>query len=112
MYLKLNINSESSESSLEPVSPFPWTLHEHFGLTGVEFACGIAYCVAWTIDLERRSIRACVAPVAAPVDKRMTTVEGLGTKNCPRPVQVASSEIGVRSAATVSSARSFTLPHS
>jgi aerobic-type carbon monoxide dehydrogenase small subunit (CoxS/CutS family) len=72
-----------------------WALREQFALTGTKYGCGIAQCGACTVHLDGKPVRACVTPVSAAVGKRITTIEGLGARDAPHPVQVAWTEIGV-----------------
>ena len=95
MTLNLNVNGTSRELAVEPDMPLLWALREQFALTGTKYGCGIAQCGACTVHLDGKPVRSCVTPVAAAVGKRVTTIEGLGTKEEPHPVQVAWTEIGV-----------------
>jgi aerobic-type carbon monoxide dehydrogenase small subunit (CoxS/CutS family) len=95
MSLKLNVNGRSRELDVEPDLPLLWALREQFALTGTKYGCGIAQCGACTVHLDGKPVRACVTPVSAAVGKRITTIEGLGTRDSPHPVQLAWTEIGV-----------------
>jgi aerobic-type carbon monoxide dehydrogenase small subunit (CoxS/CutS family) len=95
MSLKLNVNGRSRELDVEPDLPLLWALREQFALTGTKYGCGIAQCGACTVHLDGKPVRACVTPVSAAVGKRITTIEGLGARDAPHPVQVAWTEIGV-----------------
>jgi aerobic-type carbon monoxide dehydrogenase small subunit (CoxS/CutS family) len=95
MSVKLNVNGRSRELDVEPDLPLLWALREQFALTGTKYGCGIAQCGACTVHLDGKPVRACVTPVSAAVGKRITTIEGLGTRDSPHPVQLAWTEIGV-----------------
>ena len=95
MTLNLNVNGTSRELDVEPDMPLLWALRELLALTGTKYGCGIAQCGACTVHLDGKPVRACVTPVSAAVGKRITTVEGLGSKEHPHPVQLAWTEIGV-----------------
>lgn len=95
MSLELILNGERKELDVEPDMPLLWAIREQFRLTGTKYACGIAQCGACTVHLDGRPVRACVTPVSAAVGRRITTIEGLGTRDQLHPVQVAWTEIGV-----------------
>ena len=95
MHLSLTVNGQNYGLNTEPSVPLLWALREHLSLTGTKYRCGIAQCGACTVHLDGRPVRACVTPVSAAVGKRITTIEGLGTKDNSHPVQIAWTEIGV-----------------
>ena len=76
-------------------TPLLWALRESLALTGTKYGCGIGQCGACTVHLDGKPVRSCVTPVSAAVGKNITTIEGLGTKDKPHPVQLAWTEIGV-----------------
>jgi isoquinoline 1-oxidoreductase alpha subunit len=95
MAAQLTVNGTPCELDLEPDTPLLWALREQAALTGTKYGCGIAQCGACTVHLDGKPIRSCVTPVSACVGKRITTIEGLGTKDKPHPVQIAWADIGV-----------------
>jgi aerobic-type carbon monoxide dehydrogenase small subunit (CoxS/CutS family) len=80
---------------VEPEMPLLWVLREQLGLTGTKYGCGIAVCGACTVHLDGRPARACATPVSAAAGRRITTIEGLGSRENPHPVQKAWIEVGV-----------------
>jgi aerobic-type carbon monoxide dehydrogenase small subunit (CoxS/CutS family) len=95
MSLALSVNGVVHELDMDPDMPLLWALRERLSLTGTKYGCGIAQCGACTVHLDGKPVRACVTPVSAAAGKRITTIEGLGSKDAPHPVQLAWSEIGV-----------------
>jgi isoquinoline 1-oxidoreductase alpha subunit len=95
MSLQLRVNGKSHRLDVEPDMPLLWALRELLALTGTKYGCGIAQCGACTVHLDGRPVRSCVTPVSAAVGKHITTIEGLGSKDKPHPVQLAWTEIGV-----------------
>jgi len=95
MGLELSVNDKAVELDIDSNTPLLWALRENLALTGTKYGCGIAQCGACTVHLDGKPVRACVIPVFAAVGKRITTIEGLGTKEHPHPVQAAWTEIGV-----------------
>jgi aerobic-type carbon monoxide dehydrogenase small subunit (CoxS/CutS family) len=95
MSVTLIVNGHIHELAVEPDTPLLWALREQLGLTGTKYGCGIAQCGACTVHLDGKPVRSCVTPVSAAIGKQITTIEGLGAKDHPHPVQLAWAEIGV-----------------
>jgi isoquinoline 1-oxidoreductase alpha subunit len=68
--------------------PLLWAVREGAGLHGTKFGCGIAMCGACTVHLDGKPIRSCVTPLASVAGRRVTTIEGLKSKEA-RAVQAA-----------------------
>jgi nicotinate dehydrogenase subunit A len=64
-------------------------LRGDFLLNGPRFGCGAEACGACHVLLDGRSIPACTLPVEAVADRGVTTLEGLGTRAAPHPLQRA-----------------------
>src|SRR5215469_17954398 len=59
-------------------------------LNGPKFGCGLAQCGACTVLLDGAPIRSCVRQVNSSLNgHEVTTIEGLGTKENPHPIQTA-----------------------
>jgi isoquinoline 1-oxidoreductase alpha subunit len=92
--IKLNVNGRVVEVDVDPQTPLLWVLRDTIGLTGTKYGCGMALCGACTVHLDGEPIRACVTPVAAVGEQRVTTIEGLSSDRS-HPVQRAWIEIDV-----------------
>src|ERR1700689_1101252 len=77
--MKLDINGQEHDVDVSEDTPLLWVLRDALGLTGTKFGCGMALCGACTVHVDGAPIRSCVAPAAALVGKRITTIEGLST---------------------------------
>jgi isoquinoline 1-oxidoreductase alpha subunit len=75
--IQLTVNQKKYEVDVSPQMPLLWVIRDVLGLTGTKYGCGIAQCGSCTIHLNGKAIRSCVTPVAAAVDKNITTIEGL-----------------------------------
>ncbi len=95
MSIVLTVNGADHELDVEPQMPLLWALREQLALTGTKYRCGISQCGACTVHLDGKPVRACVTPVSAAAGRKVTTIEGLGTKDAPHPVQRAWMEAGV-----------------
>ena len=78
----VNVDVEQSTSLLE-------VLRNDIELNGPKFGCGLAQCGACAVLLDGVSIRSCVTPVAVAEGKNLTTIEGLGDREQPHPLQAA-----------------------
>lgn len=56
---------------------------------GPKFGCGLGQCGACTVLVDGRVARACVIPAEGVAGREITTLEGLGNREAPHPVQQA-----------------------
>ena len=84
----LNVNGESRQVDVDGDTPLLWVLREHLNLVGTKYGCGIAQCGSCTVHLDGNPTRACIIPVSAVGEKKVTTIEGL-SEDGRHPVQVA-----------------------
>ena len=56
---------------------------------GPKFGCGLGQCGACTVWVDGRVARACVIPAEGVTGREITTLEGLGNREAPHPVQQA-----------------------
>ena len=73
----------------DPAMPLLWALRDVLNLTGTKFGCGVAACGACTVHLDGQAVRSCVTPLSAALGKPVATIEALGTKERPHPLQSA-----------------------
>jgi nicotinate dehydrogenase subunit A len=85
----ITVNGESRRLEAEPDSPLLYVLRDQLGLHGPKFGCGLGQCGACTVHVDGQAIRSCTLPVSALGDRRVTTLEGLGTSSRPSPLQQA-----------------------
>jgi isoquinoline 1-oxidoreductase subunit alpha len=74
---------------VDPGMPLLWVLRDVLNLTGTKFGCGIAACGACTVRVDGQAVRSCVTPAATLANKRIVTIEALGTPDRPHPLQTA-----------------------
>jgi nicotinate dehydrogenase subunit A len=78
--------------SVTPASddtPLLDVLRNTLGLMGTRFGCGLEQCGACTVLIDGVPEKACAKPVWSLAGKTVTTIEGLGTKERPHPLQQA-----------------------
>ena len=86
--IQINVNGKDYAVDAEPAMPMLWVLRDVLGMTGTKYGCGIAQCGACTVHVNGQATRACVTPVSAVEQTKITTIEGL-SENGEHPVQQA-----------------------
>ena len=86
--ITLNVNGQIHTVDVATDTPLLWVLRDTLGLTGTKYGCGRALCGACTVHVNGAATRACVTPIAAVADSRITTIEGLSAHS-DHPVQRA-----------------------
>jgi nicotinate dehydrogenase subunit A len=89
MFVEFTLNGEPVEIDVDAKTPLLEVLRNDFELNGPKFGCGLAQCGACAVLADGMSIRSCVTPVASVAGKTVTTLEGLGSKDNPHPLQTA-----------------------
>jgi len=87
--LTLLINGQSRKARAAPDTPLLYVLRNDFGLSGPKFGCGLGQCGACTVLIDGRPVRSCITPAGSVSGRPITTLEGLGTRDAPHPVQTA-----------------------
>jgi nicotinate dehydrogenase subunit A len=73
----------------EPDTPLLYVLRNDLGLNAAKFGCGLAQCGACTVLIDGVEGRSCVIEIGLLGQSEITTLEGLGTKDHPHPLQQA-----------------------
>ena len=74
----------------DPQMPLLYVLRDDLGLHGPRFGCGLGQCGACTVHVDGVAVRSCVTPLSTvDVNKKIVTLEGLGSPEKPHPVQKA-----------------------
>ena len=90
MQISFIINGKNQTIDIEDENtPLLWVLRDTLDLKGTKFGCGKAACGACTLHVDGEAVRSCSYAVKFAEGKKVTTIEGLGTKNNPHPVQQA-----------------------
>ena len=58
-------------------------------LMATRMGCGLGQCGACKVLVAGRAVAACDTPLSAVAGQRVTTLEGLGSRNRPHPLQIA-----------------------
>ena len=89
MAMSLKVNGASRSTPAEPDTPLLYVLRNDFELNGAKFGCGLAQCGACTVLVNGEAVRSCVTPIGGLGDAAIITLEGLGMRDKPHPLQRA-----------------------
>ena len=85
----LRVNGATREVKVEPDTPLLYVLRNDLELNGAKFGCGLGQCGACSVLLDGKAVFSCVVPLASVRERRVTTLEGLGTPEKPGRMQRA-----------------------
>lgn len=88
MAYALNVNGKTHTVDAPENMPLLWVLRDAMGLRGTKFGCGAGQCGACTVLLDGEPTRACLTPVSAVGERKVSTIEGLSTDGS-HPLQQA-----------------------
>jgi aerobic-type carbon monoxide dehydrogenase small subunit (CoxS/CutS family) len=87
--ISFQLNGKKTEVLIDPTQNFLWVLRNHFGLTGTKYGCGMGFCGACTVLIDKEPVRSCTLPVSEVAGKDVVTIEGLEKDGKLHPVQKA-----------------------
>ena len=87
--ITLTVNGKTEAVDAEPETPLLWVLRDYLNLTGTKFGCGVAACGACTVHLDAGAVLACMTPLSACANRKITTIEGLSSDGKAHRVQQA-----------------------
>lgn len=87
----LNVNGQKREAQVEPRTTLLNALRNHLepAVTGPKLVCDMGTCGACTVLLDGKPAYSCLVFAVDAANKKITTVEGLGTPENPNAVQSA-----------------------
>lgn len=87
--IDLNVNGRVHRIDADPNTPLLYVLRDHLALNGAKFGCGLGQCGACTVMVDADAVFSCITPISALANRKIRTVEGLGTIANPGPMQRA-----------------------
>jgi nicotinate dehydrogenase subunit A len=87
--IRLNVNGALHEVDVDPATPLLYVLRDQLQLSGAKFGCGLGQCGACTVIVDGNAIFSCLTPVSIAAGRAIRTIEGLGTRERPGPLQQA-----------------------
>ncbi len=87
----LNVNGQARPVQVEPRTTLLNALRNHLepAVTGPKLVCDMGTCGACTVLLDGKPAYSCLVLAVDAANKKITTVEGLGTPENPNAVQAA-----------------------
>ena len=87
--ITLTVNGKTRVVNTDPTTMLLYVLRDDLELKGPRFGCGLSQCGACAVIMDGDAVRSCTVPVSAARDRRITTLEGLGSTARPHPLQKA-----------------------
>jgi aerobic-type carbon monoxide dehydrogenase small subunit (CoxS/CutS family) len=87
----LDVNGQKREVQVEPRTTLLNALRNHLepAVTGPKLVCDVGTCGACTVLLDGKPVYSCLVLAVDVTNKKITTVEGLGSPEKPNAVQAA-----------------------
>jgi nicotinate dehydrogenase subunit A len=87
--IRLKVNGRLHEIGAAPDTALLYVLRNDLELNGPKYGCGLGECGTCTVLIDGVAARSCVIPISGCLDREVLTLEGLGTRSNPDPVQDA-----------------------
>jgi nicotinate dehydrogenase subunit A len=87
--IRLTVNGRIHDVDAAPDTALLYVLRNDLALNGPKFGCGLGECGTCTVLIDGLAARSCVIPIAGCEEREITTLEGLGSREHPDPVQQA-----------------------
>ena len=87
--ITLNVNGAEHTLTVGRGATLLQVLRHDLHLNGPKYGCGVGQCGACTVHVDGVAARACVIPADKVQGRAITTLEGLGDRAQPHPVQSA-----------------------
>lgn len=85
----LTVNGQPRTIAAEPDRPLLDVLRHALGLKATRLGCGLGQCGACTVLVNGQATTACNTPLWSVAGREVTTLEGLGSRESPHPLQAA-----------------------
>jgi nicotinate dehydrogenase subunit A len=87
--IRLVVNGRIHDVDAAPDTALLYVLRNDLALNGPKYGCGLGECGTCTVLIDGTAARACVIPIEGCGGREITTLEGLGSRERPDPVQQA-----------------------
>jgi nicotinate dehydrogenase subunit A len=87
--IRLTVNGQIRDVDAAPDTALLYVLRNDFELNGPKYGCGLGECGACTVIIDGVAARSCVIPISGCGQRDIVTLEGLGSREHPDPVQQA-----------------------
>ena len=86
---RLTVNGRICDVEAAPDTALLHVLRNDLELNGPKYGCGLGECGACTVLIDGVAARSCVIPIEGCIGREVVTLEGLGSRAHPDPVQEA-----------------------
>ncbi len=87
--IRLTVNGRIHDVGAAPDTALLYVLRNDLELNGPKYGCGLGECGACNVIIDGMVARSCVIPISGCVERDILTLEGLGSRDHPDPVQEA-----------------------
>jgi nicotinate dehydrogenase subunit A len=87
--ITLTVNGVPHQVDAAPDTPLLYALRNDLGLNGAKFGCGLGQCGACTVLVDDKPAFSCLLPIAALAERKVRTIESLGTREKPGALPAA-----------------------
>jgi nicotinate dehydrogenase subunit A len=87
--IQFTLNGAPASVRVDPEQSLLDVLRNTLGLKASRLGCGLGQCGACTVILGDHAVTSCDTPMWSVAGKSVTTLEGLGTRSAPHPLQTA-----------------------
>ena len=87
--IRLTVNGRIHDVNADPDTALLYVLRNDLELNGPKYGCGLGECGACAVLIDGVAARSCVIPIDGCVGRDIVTLEGLGSRGHPDPVQDA-----------------------
>ena len=93
-HLQFTLNNEEVEVAFAPHKTLLEVLREDLSLTGTKHGCELGECGACTVLVDGRAILSCLVLGLDIEDRKVLTIEGMGTTTQLHPLQETFADLG------------------
>jgi len=87
--IRLKVNGRIFEVDAAPDTALLYVLRNDLELNGAKYGCGLGECGACTVLIDGIAARSCVIQIGGCLNHDIRTLESLGSRDNPDPVQEA-----------------------
>jgi nicotinate dehydrogenase subunit A len=87
--IRLTVNGKVHDVNAAADTPLLYVLRNDLELNGPKYGCGLGECGACIVLIDGVAARSCVVPIEGCIGRDVVTLEGLGSRQRPDPVQDA-----------------------
>jgi nicotinate dehydrogenase subunit A len=87
--VRLTVNGKIQTIGAAPDTALLYVLRNDLELNGPKYGCGLGECGACNVLIDGMVARSCVVPIGGCAGRDILTLEGLGSRDDPDPVQSA-----------------------